>query len=125
MRKMLSTSCLQLLQSEVASKNYRQASPYPYIIIDNFFRPDIASAIAKEFPSYEADFLDGYLNAIEEKKLVNHWNKFGAYTYAVFTYLCSSNFVDLISLIASDSLSLQADVGLHGGGCICTNRAVN
>lgn len=113
---MLSPGCLEYLTSKVAHKDYIEASPYPFLVIDEFFQPDIASAIAAEFPSYEAAFLDGYSNAIEEKKLVNHWNKFGAQTYAAFSYLCSDIFVQLISRIASDAFELSADVGLHGGG---------
>lgn len=113
---MLSVTCLEYLASQAASMDYNEAAPYPYLVIDEFFQPDIASAIAEEFPSYEAAFLDGYSNAIEEKKLVNHWNKFGAQTYSAFSYLCSSAFVELVSRIASDALGLQADIGLHGGG---------
>jgi len=113
---MLSLSCLEYLSSPVASKIYSEASPYPFLVIDGFFQPDIATAIAAEFPSYDAGFLDGYSNSIEEKKLVNHWNKFGSHTYAALSYLCGSVFVELISRVASDALGLQADVGLHGGG---------
>jgi len=64
---MLSPGCLEYLTSKVAHKDYIEASPYPFLVIDEFFQPDIASAIAAEFPSYEAAFLDGYSNAIEEK----------------------------------------------------------
>jgi len=113
---MLSPGCLEYLTSQAVIKDYSQANPYQFLVIDEFFQPDIARAIAAEFPSYESAFLDSYSNAIEEKKTVNHWNKFGKQTYAAFSYLCSDIFVHLLSQIASDAFELRADVGLHGGG---------
>ena len=113
---MLSAKSIKILSSPESSVEYNQSSPFPFLVIDDFFREDIAKAVSKEFPDYSNSSLDNYSNAIEEKKLVNHWNKFGSSTYKAFSYLCSDAFVSLLSGIAVDSSGLKADIGLHGGG---------
>ena len=113
---MLSKGCLDFLSSYAAGSQYINADPYPYLVIDDFFDTDLAIQISSEYPTYDESFLDGYSNAIEDKKLLNHWNKFGPYTYKAFMYLCSNTFVNLLQAIAIDASPLYADIGLHGGG---------
>ena len=60
----------KILSSPESSVEYNQSSPFPFLVIDDFFREDIAKAVSKEFPDYSNSSLDNYSNAIEEKKLV-------------------------------------------------------
>ena len=90
--------------------------PFNHIIIDDFFLPEVAEELAKEFPTYDSPVWNAhYFNAIENKKACNHWDKFPRTTYAAFHYLCGAGFENIVSEITGNQ-GVQADVGLHGGG---------
>jgi len=112
---LLSPSTTAALVSNSIKHNYLKANPFPHVIIDDFLESSLASQIATEFPSYESQFLDEYSNQIEEKKLLNHWNKFGPSTYSTLSFLCSQRFSDILTDFTS-SKALNADIGLHGAG---------
>ena len=112
----LSEHTKSVLACDDASSHYQCAEPFSHCVIDNFFEESIASSIANEFPAYDSQFLDSYSNEIEDKKLVNHWNRFGPSTYQAFSYLCSSDFTNKLRCFTKSSETLVADSGLHGGG---------
>ena len=93
---------------------FRSAEPFSHVVIDDFLRLDVAEAVAKEFPSFDGPLWNEYNNAIEVKKACNHWDRFPAVTYRLFTYLNSKSFIDEMSKLAGDPLF--QDPGLHGGG---------
>ena len=66
---MLSAKSEKILSSPESSVEYNQSSPFPFLVIDDFFREEIAKAVSKEFPDYSDSLLDNYSNAIEEKNL--------------------------------------------------------
>jgi hypothetical protein len=91
-----------------------RAEPFDHIVLENFLTKEIAEAIVREFPDFDSEDWRIYNNAIEVKKLLNHWDKFGPETYRLFTYLNSPEFVKkLESLVGCE---LFADFGLNGGG---------
>ena len=93
---------------------WRENKPFNHLIIDNFLSNDIIDAVVDEFPDFDDESWRIYNNAIEIKKLINHWDKFGAETYKLFNYLNSQEFIrQLQSLTNCD---LYADFGLNGGG---------
>lgn len=97
-------------------KSFLSAKPFNHIIIDDFFLPEIAEQLALEFPNYDSPDWNAYWNnSIENKKACNHWDKFSTTTYAVFHYLCSNKFINLIIDLTGNT-EIEADVGLHGGG---------
>lgn len=101
--------------SELTSA-FLSGRPFNHVVIDNFFTPKIASQLAEDFPAYESTIWNVYYNnAIENKKTCNHWDKFPNTTYNVFHYLCGSEFANIVSDITGNR-SVQADIGLHGGG---------
>lgn len=90
--------------------------PFNHIVMDNFFTPEVAEQLVKEFPNYDSPVWNAhYLNPIENKKACNHWDKFPKTTYAAFHYLCGAGFENIVSEITGNQ-GVQADVGLHGGG---------
>ena len=95
-------------------KEWVQAEPFHHIALDNFLKPEIADAVVKEFPSFEDEAWRVYNNPIEIKKLLNHWDKFGAATYRLFCYLNSRVFIDQLEQLTQ--CALYADPGLNGGG---------
>jgi hypothetical protein len=95
-------------------EEWRLGEPFQHIVLPNFLVDDVAKAVASEFPSYNSEYWKGYNNALENKKLLNHWDKFGPTTYRIFQYLNSPKFISKIeSLVGYD---LFPDYGLNGGG---------
>ncbi len=113
---LLSETTQKKINCIIEQREFKEAKPYPHIIIDNFFEEKFAEKLSNSFPDYESTFLDNYSNAIEEKKLVNHWNKFTPPCYKALHYLCSESFVKKINKFIPESKNLSADYGLHGGG---------
>jgi len=92
------------------------AKPFNHIIIDNFWKDDIAKQLVADFPSYESTvWTTHYQNPIEDKKACNHWDRFPAATYQAFTYLNSQEFLNIIEPVVG-VYNIKTDIGLHGGG---------
>jgi len=89
--------------------------PFPYAVIDNFFKKDIANKLEKEFPEYNDKNLHEYKNYCEIKKTSNSWNLFPPLTYKIFTFLNSSKMTNFFSKKLGIS-KVFPDYGLHGGG---------
>ena len=99
-----------------ASIKWKNAKPFPHVIIDNFFDIKVATQLELEFPDFCDKIWDNYDNAIESKKTCNNWKAFPSLTYQTFEYLNSFEFVDKISKIFFGLPILKPDFGLHGGG---------
>lgn len=96
--------------------SYGTEGPFNHCVIDDFFLPDVAEALEKEFPEADSNIWHQYNNPIEIKKVCNDWNRFPALTYSVFSALNSSEFTNYLSDNALSSLPLYSDSGLNGGG---------
>jgi hypothetical protein len=97
-------------------KEFLSNKPFNHIVIDDFFLPEVAEQLVKEFPAYDSAVWNAhYNNPIENKKACNHWDKFPKTTYQVFHYLCGFDFENTVADITG-SMDAQADIGLHGGG---------
>ncbi len=95
---------------------YGAERPFDHCIIDNFFLPNIAKTLEKEFPFFEDSSLHQYNNALEKKKTLNDWNAFPPLTYSTFSMLNSQKFIDLLSSFILKKTKLYSDPGLNGGG---------
>jgi Rps23 Pro-64 3,4-dihydroxylase Tpa1-like proline 4-hydroxylase len=84
-------------------------------VIDNFLVQEVAEAIEKEFPAYDDNVWAFYNNAIENKKTMNHWDRFQAITYRTFSYLNSPEFLDELKKMTGIQ-NIMSDFGLSGGG---------
>jgi Rps23 Pro-64 3,4-dihydroxylase Tpa1-like proline 4-hydroxylase len=93
---------------------FNEGQPFRNVVIDNFFREDVAQQIAEEFPAFDGPAWSVYHNPIEIKKALNHWDRFPKTTYAAFDFLNSEEFVAEMEKLAG--LPLWSDPGLHGGG---------
>ena len=96
-------------------KEFYNKSPFPYAVIDNFFKPSIANKLEKEFPKYKDKRLHEYKNYCEIKKTSNNWNFFPPLTYKVFSLLNSSQTTKFLSKKLKIPKVIP-DYGLHGGG---------
>ena len=95
-------------------EGWRKAKPFHHIVLQNFLKSDVVNEVVKEFPSFESENWRVYNNAIEVKKLLNHWDKFGPTTYRLFQYLNSSHFISKLEVLVG--CELFPDYGLNGGG---------
>ena len=93
---------------------YEAATPFPHVVIDDFFEPELAEALEADVPPFEDPTWMHYSNPIEEKRALNHWDRFPAVTYRTFAWLNEGFLEPLRKLTGLDSLS--SDVGLNGGG---------
>jgi len=89
--------------------------PFDHIVIDDFFPIERAKKLAEEFPEYDHSSWLLYNSPLEKKKSNNNWYDFPPETYKTFTFLNSTEFIDLLSE-KMDIETLYPDIGLHGGG---------
>ncbi len=105
---------LNLEAIRASLRGFRNNRPFDHCVVDGFFEPATAEALAAEFPDYEHPKWFHYRNPIEDKKALNDWNVFPALTYRVLQSLNALDFVRLLS--EGVDCPLTADPGLHGGG---------
>ena len=97
-------------------KEYGKNPPFDYVVLDDFFKPEIAEKLHLDFPDVNDGFWQNYNNAIEIKQVCNDWNKFPPNTYKSFSFLNSQPFLDYICEAILPELTLYPDSGLNGGG---------
>ncbi len=91
------------LNKEISLASYKnewnESLPFNHIIIDDFLSKHNCEAVVREFPNFDSDSWRIYNNAIEVKKLLNHWDKFGPETYKLFNYLNSREFISQLETL--------------------------
>lgn len=103
------------VDTETWQSSFVAAKPFNHLVIDNFFRPEVANALAADFPEFDSPLWYSYDNAIENKRALNAWDRFPKSTYSVFSLLNSVEFLQLMEK-STGIEGLKPDVGLHGGG---------
>lgn len=54
-----------------ATRAYRSAAPYPHLVVDGFFRPEVAEALSQELYGNEKNFSVVYDNGVERNKTIS------------------------------------------------------
>lgn len=93
---------------------WKSAQPFNHLVIDNFLTEEILDLVVSEFPSFNDSAWYVYDNAIEIKKALNSWDKFGPTTYRLFWHLNSPGFISQLEKLTG--CKLYPDFGLNGGG---------
>lgn len=93
---------------------WTNSEPFDHVCIDNFFNEQTIKSIVSEFPNFQDPVWRVYKNPIENKKVLNYWDKFGPTTYKFFQYLNSNTFIS--NLERFTGFNLFPDFGLNGGG---------
>lgn len=96
-------------------KDYVTAFPFPYCVIDDFLRPEIADKIATAFPNEESDIWWKYENILEKKQASDDIRKFSPEIAPCIHALQHQQFIGLLENITGID-GLQSDPYLHGGG---------
>lgn len=100
---------------DALSERYLTAEPFRHVVIDGFFKDEIAEKLSMEFPKIDDPIWFVYNNAIENKKSLNSWEAFPSFTYRALSYLNSLTFLDSLGKLTRLA-GLETDIGLNGGG---------
>jgi 2OG-Fe(II) oxygenase superfamily len=96
-------------------ESYAKAVPYPHIVLDDFFDPDLVNAIVEEFPKPGAIPWQRFDNAKEIKLASNVEASFGPLTRLFLYHLNSSTFLEFLSGVTGID-NLIPDPRFEGGG---------
>ena len=95
---------------------YKDATPFPHIVIDNFFNEDILNKIILDFPDNIEKIGDKFNNKAEFKLALNDPEKLSEQTNNFINFLNSSIFINFLQEITSIKEKLIPDPYLIGGG---------
>lgn len=95
-------------------KDWEGVDPFPHLVIDGFFEPDLADQLSRDFPAFDSNLWHSYNNAIEVKKTLNNWHHFSPALYRFFSDINSPDAVRIFERLTK--CRLYPDIGLHGGG---------
>lgn len=96
-------------------QTYQNNSPFPHIVIDNFFRPEELDLVEGEFPPVDDDGWIHYLHYNEKKHGLNKLDLIPKTVGALIQELNSPEFVAFLSELTGIE-GLMADESLEGGG---------
>ena len=94
---------------------YANAKPYPHIVLDDFFDPEIVDGILEEFPKPDAIRWQRFDNANEIKLASAADASFGPLTRLFLYHLNSITFLEFLSQVTGVE-NLISDPRFEGGG---------
>ena len=105
---------------KIANKNksdYLNASPFPNIVLDNFFSNSFLDEVLKEFPNLESiNSSEKYKNKNEVKFANNDYVNFPNSVKLLIDFMNSEIFLNFLQKITSIKEKLISDPELNGGG---------
>jgi len=117
-RNILSDKFKDLNQIATKEKeNYINASPYPHIILKNFFNEDFLNNVLNEFPNLQQiNDAEKYSNKNEVKLSYNKYERFPDKIKYLFDFLNSKTFLLFLQNLTGIKENLLSDPYLMGGG---------
>jgi Rps23 Pro-64 3,4-dihydroxylase Tpa1-like proline 4-hydroxylase len=112
---MINNPVSQKINFRKLASNWGKKPPFNHIVIDDFLEKKLARNLEAEYPAWDDKMWYQYDNQIEQKKALNHWDRFPATTYHVMSFFNSPEFIKNLELMTGIR-GLQIDPGLHGGG---------
>ena len=98
-------------------EQYLNASPFPHIIIDDFFNEKLLNDILNEFPKNLENIGYEYKTKVEQKKFTLNDSKLLSFqTNNFINFLNSQIFLDFLQIITGIKEKLIPDPYLQGGG---------
>lgn len=98
-------------------EEYLNASPFPHIVIDNFFNEKLLDNILNEFPRNLENIGYEYQTKVEQKKFtLNDSKLLSNETNNFINFLNSQIFLDFLQIITGINEKLIPDPYLQGGG---------
>jgi hypothetical protein len=102
-------------------EQYKAASPFPHIVLDDFLDLDVMRDATSEFPSVDGEAWTNYLHVNERKYGNTHPETWGPTLQQVAAELTSARFVRFLSDLTGIA-GLLADPTMDGGGLHQTFR---
>ena len=100
---------------------FQGAAPFPHVVIDDFFAPDLARRLLDDFPAPKAELWHVYDNPLEQKLACGTTARMPPSLRDTVFALCGPAVVETmrqLTGIGADA-GLQADRYCHGGGIHC------
>jgi Rps23 Pro-64 3,4-dihydroxylase Tpa1-like proline 4-hydroxylase len=94
---------------------YRNATPFPHIVIDDFFDPAVVEQVLAEFPRPDAIRWQKFDNEREVKLASATESSFGPITRLLLYHLNSITFLEFLSAVTGIN-NLISDPSFEGGG---------
>ena len=105
------------LIAERKKNQYLNATPFPNIVLENFFTNNFLDKVVKNFPNLEKiNSSQQYINKNEIKFANNDYINFPDSIKVLFDFMNSNTFLDFLQKITSIEEKLIADKELNGGG---------
>ena len=105
------------LIAERKKNQYLNATPFPNIVLENFFTNNFLDEVVKNFPNLEKiNSSQQYINKNEIKFANNDYINFPDSIKILFDFMNSNTFLDFLQKITSIEEKLIADKELNGGG---------
>jgi Rps23 Pro-64 3,4-dihydroxylase Tpa1-like proline 4-hydroxylase len=98
-----------------AHASYSSASPYPHVVLDDFFDPEILELVLAEFPQPEAIRWQTFDDEREIKLASAAESSFGSTTRLLLYHLNSITFLEFLSAVTGIA-NLIPDPSFEGGG---------
>ncbi len=114
----MSYSILSHYNDEILSESFAKAQPFPHLIIDHFFKEEVAEALCDVFPNADEAFWYQYNNRIEIKLACNQIENLPPYILGILTKLNSDHYLKFFSQLTGIT-GLKSDPLMHGGGMHC------
>ncbi|HEY8938017.1 MAG TPA: 2OG-Fe(II) oxygenase [Cyclobacteriaceae bacterium] len=95
--------------------DYAQAEPFPFVVIDNFLHPDVASRASRAFPFSSDKTWTNYIHVNEKKFGLNKRDNIPAPLLSVIDSLQKDEFIEALTSLTGIS-GLMPDEQLAGGG---------
>ncbi len=103
--------------AEIKKDEFTNGSPFPNIVLDNFFSENFLDEVVKNFPNLEKiNSSQKYTNKNEVKFANNDYKNFPNSMKLLFDFMNSSKFLEFLQKITSIKEKLIADEELNGGG---------
>lgn len=98
-----------------AHPSYRNAAPFPHIVLDDFFDPELLELVLSEFPTPGAIRWQKFDNEREVKLASATESSFGPVTRLLLYHLNSITFLEFLSAVTGIA-NLIPDPSFEGGG---------
>jgi hypothetical protein len=94
---------------------FATAQPFKYVVIDEFFEPEIAEKILRDFPSFDRQKAVNELGVIGGKAVQENLSEISETYRKIAQYLKSNDFLKVISKITGIGGLMNDDI-FYGGG---------
>jgi Rps23 Pro-64 3,4-dihydroxylase Tpa1-like proline 4-hydroxylase len=97
-------------------ERYSTAVPCPHIVVDDFLRPEILDAVARDFPSWDSGLWGKMVDKDQRKFAANEVSKLAPSVRKVLYFLNSREIVNFLEKLTGIE-GLIPDPHYAGGGC--------